>query len=376
MYREEAALEHSGIVPSHKQAMLQTASQNNCIIMVRPVNKLSTDLISEGYATKDLHVKGKSSDWGPQAGFICCDQKFSKLAKKKPQDISKFNSKVKESIQGNYAKQVPLLISEGRLKSLIKTRMIHVISQKNGGYHITNHGAPHQEFLLYPNVQMPSGDYPKIYQKHHKTVITMFKQLPLLKHGYWVLVKEKDAVEEMLVLAEFDSGVPLTADYDLFCVAPHLSNFSDEKSTGFKSVATKVLTALATKERRDADADLGRISSLTRLVKDQINNKIGVKKVVHHGCEVDNPVTELDYPVTAFTPWNEVIAASNQSELEAMIRDIIRLGYAFYANRLWSQAGVINSNSRDVGYARDYNWNTNISTDNLSTLEVFVPRSA
>ncbi|MBM7074213.1 hypothetical protein JQC92_19645 [Shewanella sp. 202IG2-18] len=74
MYREEAALDHSGIVPNHKQALLQTASENNCIVMVRPVNKLSTDLIAEGYATKDLHVKGKSSDWGPQAGFICCDQ--------------------------------------------------------------------------------------------------------------------------------------------------------------------------------------------------------------------------------------------------------------------------------------------------------------
>ena len=64
-------------------------------------------------------------------------------------------------------------------------------------------------------------------------------------------------------------------------------------------------------------------------MKDQINNKIGVKKVVHHGCEVDNPVTELDYPITAFTPWDQIIAASNQNELEAMVRDIIRLGYAF-----------------------------------------------
>ena len=53
-------------------------------------------------------------------------------------------------------------------------------------------------------------------------------------------------------------GVPLTADYDLFCVAPHLSNFSAEKSTGLKSAANKVLAALATRERRNADADLGK----------------------------------------------------------------------------------------------------------------------
>ena len=206
MYREEAALEHSGIVPNHKQALLETASENNCIVMVRPVNKLSTDLIAEGYATKDLHVKGKSSDWGPQAGFICCDQKFSKLAKKKPQDVSKFNGKVKESLAGNFAKQVPLLISEDRFKSLTKAKMLHVISQKNGVFHVTNNGAPHQAFILYPNTLMPTGDYPKVYQKHLKSINVLFKQLPLLKHGYWVLVKEDASVNEMMVLAEYESG--------------------------------------------------------------------------------------------------------------------------------------------------------------------------
>ncbi|MBM7074215.1 hypothetical protein JQC92_19655 [Shewanella sp. 202IG2-18] len=63
-----------------------------------------------------------------------------------------------------------------------------------------------------------------MYRKHLKSIQVLFKQLPWLKHGYWVLVKEDASINEMMVLAEFESGVPLTADYDLFCVAPHLSS--------------------------------------------------------------------------------------------------------------------------------------------------------
>ncbi|MBM7074214.1 hypothetical protein JQC92_19650 [Shewanella sp. 202IG2-18] len=58
--------------------------------------------------------------------------------------MSNFNAKVKESLVGNYAKQVPLLISEDRFKSLIKNKMLHLISQNNGIFQVTNNGAPHQ----------------------------------------------------------------------------------------------------------------------------------------------------------------------------------------------------------------------------------------
>ncbi|WKY57504.1 CyaA/EF/ExoY family adenylyl cyclase toxin [Vibrio sp. SNU_ST1] len=374
MYKGDAAIEPSGIVPLHKDLIIQTAFQNNCIILVRPVNKLSTSLIAEGYATKDLHVKGKSSNWGPQSGFICCDQKFSKLFKKSPQEIVKFNSKVKESIRDRFAKPVPLLISNERLNSLIKDKMLHIVSKERGIIHVTNHGKPHHDFILYPNAMMPFGDYPIRYRNHQKNLMVMFKNLPQLKHGYWVMTKNGESIEELLVLAEFDSCVPLTADYDLFGVLPHLSSFSHSKPLNLKSAARVVSTALAQKERRINDADLGRISSITRRVKTQINQKIGLRKVIHHGCELDNPVTELDYPITAFTPWNEVVGAENQGELEALIRDTIKLGYAFYANRLWSQLGKVNTNSKQSGYLRDYQWDTNIPESSLSKLEVLTPR--
>ncbi|WP_339387595.1 anthrax toxin-like adenylyl cyclase domain-containing protein [Vibrio caribbeanicus] len=406
MYKDLAAIGPSGIVPKHKEVITGTARRNECIIMVRPVNKLSTSLIAEGYATKDLHVKGKSSNWGPQAGFICCDQKFSKLATKdyrgiemrnlatqkvfkrltmEPQitglqkkEIAKFNEKIKESIRDRFAKPVPLLISSDRLSVLIKEKMLHVVSKgSNGVIHVTSHGKPHYDFLLIPNAFMPFGDYPTVYQKHKNSVITMFQHLPNLKQGYWVMIKDGDSFEEMLVLAESDSGVPLTADYDLFAVLPSLNKFSGERTTGFRSVANIVAKALAQKERRIVYPNSGRISNLTRTVKREINAHIGLKKVIHHGCELDNPVTELDYPITVFTPWDEVIGVTNQYELELLIKDATRLGYIFYANRLWSQKGKVNSNPSPLGaiptYKQDYQFDTLIPEGELSRqhLEVF-----
>ena len=401
MYRDLAAIEQSGLVPRHKDVITNTALKNHCIIMVRPVNKLSTSLIAEGYATKDLHVKGKSSNWGPQAGFICCDQKFSKLATKdyrgiemrnlatqqvfkrltmdpqfiglQKKEIAKFNEKIKESIRNKFAKPVPLLISSDRLDVLIKEKLLHLVSKgSNGEIHVISRGKPHNDFLLIPNAFMPFSDYPTVYQKHKNSVMTMLQHLPNLKQGYWVMTKEGDSFEEMLVLAESDSGVPLTADYDLFAVLPSLTKFSGQRTKGFHSVTNIMSEALAQKERRIVDPDLGRISNLTRTVQLQINADIGGRKVIHHGCELDNPVTELDYPITAFTPWGEIIGASNQKELEALIRDTIRLGYIFYANRLWSQKGEFNSNPPG-GFTQDYQFNALIQEDRLSRsqLEVF-----
>lgn len=69
-----------------------------------------------------------------------------------------------------------------------------------------------------------------------------------------------------------------------------------------------------------------------------------------------------------------MVGAENQGELEALIRDTIKLGYAFYANRLWSQLGKVNTNSKQLGYLRDYQWDTNIPESSLSKLEVLTPR--
>lgn len=75
----DTAVRWSGLVPSHAEQFLQVADEDNVIVIVRPVNPDSTDLIAHGAATKGMAIKGKSSNWGPHRGLIPVEQRFSKL---------------------------------------------------------------------------------------------------------------------------------------------------------------------------------------------------------------------------------------------------------------------------------------------------------
>ncbi|RLV60610.1 hypothetical protein D5018_05780 [Parashewanella curva] len=373
------AVEASGVVSSHAAVLFDVAKRNNAIILVRPVNPDSTTLIEEGFATKDLHVKGKSSNWGPQSGFICCNQAYSKLATKPSADIGAFNKKVKESISGHYAKAVPLIISRERVFELEKHLKIKTMRQENGTLKVFSPIKPNVHFLLYPNQQMPTGDHVLVYKKYRMEAARMIKKVPKLHQGYWVFTEidfgsgQKDW-EIMQVLADQQTWLPLTADYDLFSVTPHLSNFASlAKFNGnrFKDAAAAVSKATGSKERMFVLPNFGRVTAFTLTVRNEINNGVaglGAQKVVHHGCEVDNPVTELDYPITAFTPWREVVGAENQMQLETLVKDIQKLGYVFYGNRLWSQKGAVTSTTK---VKQDYQWNDRVAEAELQSIEIF-----
>ncbi|MFD2178644.1 anthrax toxin-like adenylyl cyclase domain-containing protein [Veronia pacifica] len=360
MHRNNIAIEESGIVPEHEPFFLGTAERNNCVIMVRPVNKLSTGLIKEGYSTKGLNVKGKSSDWGPQSGFICCDQSYSKLVGSSK--VAKFNDQVKKSLKNGGVREVPLIISETRLRDLIARKKILVRINENGVFHISSHDKHHKDFILYPNKKMDLGQYPLLKKKNINILNMMISNMPKLINGYWVLFKDRDGIAKTLnVLAEKNSGIPLTADYDLFSVSPHLSVFAPHGGflkNKFKTATQRVSMALGQLERRTLDEELGKISNLTQRVKEEINALTGVK-VIHHGCEVDNPYTELDFPITVFTPTRQVFGAENQTELEKIYRDMNLLGFATYANRLWTQTGEVTSTeaASEEHILQDYGWN-------------------
>lgn len=376
MKRSMDAVLASGMVTSHVDIIASVAKEMNTAIMVRTVNPDSTKLIAEGYTTKDLHVKGKSSNWGPQAGFICCDQSLSKLASKNPAQVPAFNQKIRESVTQGYAVSVPLLISSGRLQELIDGKKIIKIADKMGVLTVVSCNRRSQSFLLYPARSMATGSFPLVYRKYSHLVTRLCSDIPALKSGYWVLYdpNSSNSWEPVLVLAEKESGIPLTADYDLFSICPHMSTThfqrQDSAKKNFKMAVNSARKALGTYERRAVDINLGRITSFSMQVKDKINHGViasGCRKVVHHGCEVDNPVTELDYPVTTVMPSGEVVGAETQPELETVVRDLHRLGFVFYANRLWSQKGKVASTSK---VKQDYQWDDRIQEQDLQELEV------
>jgi len=99
LIRGDDAICQSGMVPGHARAYARVADSENTIIIVRPVNPDATDVIANGAATKPMDVKPKSSNWGPQKGYLPSDQRYSKIWKlftgaARTEQISNYNAKV------------------------------------------------------------------------------------------------------------------------------------------------------------------------------------------------------------------------------------------------------------------------------------------
>ena len=114
-----ANFENQGIPASYLKMSQEVADEEDVIIAIRPVEKICRTLIEEGYASKGLKIKGKSANWGPQAGFIPVNQALSKLATAPQEKIDKFNRINQETIfDKHHAEQEHLHISGTRIKEL------------------------------------------------------------------------------------------------------------------------------------------------------------------------------------------------------------------------------------------------------------------
>ena len=77
----EEAICRSGMLPEHARAYARVADREDAVIIVRPVNPDGLPLLSKGAATKKMPVKPKSSNWGPQKGYLPVNQRYSKIPK-------------------------------------------------------------------------------------------------------------------------------------------------------------------------------------------------------------------------------------------------------------------------------------------------------
>lgn len=357
MHLADAAIRESGIVADHAKKFTDVVQQNNQFILFRKVEKWATGLIAENFPTKDLHVKGKSSTWGPQAGLICCDQALSKLHGSSGDVITSFNQKIKDSLGHGFAVEAPLVISEQRLLNLAALGALSIEHRApNGVRKVT---AKDKVFHLLPTA---------VAQVEQRNAVARFTGAfaamravisSVAASGLWVFqeVAVHGQIKDRRLVTVLANGaqLPLTADYDVFAICPHLSVGAVPLPAGasahlkWKATVGAVRTALGQGDRRTVDQDLGRMSLLQRQSKDALNRaaieaRYGGGNVVHHGTEADNPVTELDFPVTVFVPGASrgVYGCENQVELERLVADILRAGYAFYGNRLWqTRTGAI-----------------------------------
>lgn len=344
----EKVQHRTGIVASHLVPLQSVAKEHNCIIGIRPVEAVATGLIEEGHPTKDFHIKGKSANWGPQAGMICVDQAFSKLEGCRASDparIEKFNGQTRECIENGHAVAIPLVVSRERLHTLL------------AGDLITDMQAANAEGCIRFSAKAPSGER------------YLFEAAPAVDaaQGLYQISQQGKPLE---VLAKTAGGKALTADYDLHLVGPHLSDLGTQDNLPVQDIAHGLFRARIdgcidrttdsrpknlAPELRQAYAsasnfyrkECSEIGNATRRIAEMIPvinaALVGTgERVVHHNADSGSPASEAaaNYPATFFLPvklegFDEMCVIEDRQQMAELIQQAKNSGYHVPLNPLW-----------------------------------------
>lgn len=339
----------TGIVKAHLEKLQQLALEKNCVIAIRPVDEMATQLIELGHPTKGFHIKGKSASWGPQAGLICVDQSLSKLAgttDEAQKKISKFTAQVKDCMRDRgrgkspYAVKVPLLLSQERLKELIAKE---IISYDEGKGKITAQKPGDKDYTF--DVTQKGESYAITYEKikgNHGNDKTVY------------------------VLAPHEGSLPFTADYDLLFIAPSFEQFGETDkppitmfsynqfkqkthSLPLSNQKTELLKLYPNADHFYAkeNPEIGNASPRIKEIIGDINKKLGChegKEVVHHNADSSSPASDYstNYPATIFLPkaigeFKEINIINNDTELAKIIQTLKDNNFYVPINPLWEE---------------------------------------
>src|SRR5687768_18191804 len=113
--------DQNGMIRPDMIAAAQVADQLDEVIVFRSTGPWAKRWIERGHPTKNFHVKGKSSDWGPQAGCVPHDAKFSKKIDRSPNAADRTKANDKSEAEG-WARKVQLFLTRAELDMQLTRR--------------------------------------------------------------------------------------------------------------------------------------------------------------------------------------------------------------------------------------------------------------
>ena len=286
----------SGVVTEHISALENKCKELNVFLFIRPTELDSTRLIKQGYATKSMSVHDKSSNWGPMAGFVPCDQFFSKkyIGDPNGSPTYKDHGPAKVCHLSLTPQLVIELANDGIITELIDKR---AVSKRYFKGVTSNPKAMNIEFLL-----EDKGGGCKVYWMKGGTPI------PLYVWGY----------------VAGGAPTPVTGDYDLWMVAPHMSWW-------------KLHTQIVGVE--DEHGTSGATLLNTWLLQ-QLNIACGRAEnpVFQHGAEAQNYgfTQSLDTRIAMVTA-NGTSHMIDRSDMPAIMADLQSAGYLIYWNKQYGE---------------------------------------
>lgn len=369
----EQVKDMTGIAFEHLVPFQRYATESNCVIGVRAVDPLATGLISGGHPTKNFLIKGKSASWGPQAGLICADQRFSKLEDRDPKDIEKYNKQVRQCLDAGHARVGPLIVGRERLEEIREHFFQNAAKSGNEPALRLSEASVNGDIEI--RARAPSGEY---YLFHGKQVD---ERAYRIEHQGQPLEVLKGAPLDVRLLANGPerchqppppNELPLTADYDLLMIGPSLAQLDERDNLRLPDVShgkfmqrfnhyspsaqERMLRETAIDLRNPAqfyaaeDKLVGNASQRIKQMIPEINNALVGREgqwLVHHNADSGSPATDpaANYPATFFLPqrigrFDEICVIENNQELAELVQQAKDGGYHMPINPLWDDPGL------------------------------------
>ncbi len=292
-----------GVVDHHITAIHGACRAANAFLFLRPSTVPTMRLIAAGFATKSMDVHDKSSDWGLTSGLVPCDQAFSKALSGQPDSGKHFHAHGKAQV-------IHLNLGNGLFERL--------------------DGQGHFEHLVKLNPG-PSDDVPGKGTHRHfhcpgKNAAVAFAMEITTGKVFWYWRAAAQGREPQVLTPVWVwgyDGTPVTGDYDMWMVAPHLSRVSGK--TNIHSI----------KDAHGRSAASGFTSAFVPQLNQACNRTD--KPVFNHGAEAQNVsfTQAMDRYLAMFCPGPMAPIMVPRLVLPGILHDLLLHGYLVIRNPKW-----------------------------------------
>lgn len=333
------------MLPQHVGQVQTACKEADVFLIVRPSEAETTTLIGKGFATKNMDVHDKSSNWGLTAGMVPKDPRFSKNGNSGNVPVTNVSSL---QAQHNMAKTVPLQYKTQWLSlipSHFKVKAPHYSASASNGKIIlsctcggTVNDGNNQRWQHYrsDSAKNAGSDF-------------CFLMSPDFKVSWrWAIASKNVGIPPtgipIYVWAYQISGewLPCTGDYDVWMLAPRIGTpdadviHSKEDAYG-RSAATDFYTAFLAK----LNAACGRAGN----------------KVFHHGAEAQNfsftQELKNDESMPVICPGSHAPFMVKSEDVPQLIYQMLQWGYVATLNPKWRTGTTLMA--EDTGYAMEDN---------------------
>ncbi len=333
------------------KSLQDTANKFHAVVSLRFPSEIGQLHLSKNFPTKNFHVKAKSSDMGPMAGFIAAEAKYSKVGgslngiQKQKNSLNKalnLQAHVKSSKPVQPAKTVPLKLDSDIVGMLVKEGKMSPV------------GGTTDQFMaeFHPGSALSFKEIFTISPPDYAVLDGDGKPVMLLTNPPEIGGNSKNEITDK----------PITADYDLFSIIPNKNHSNNPVPVPVKGVAkrtqfdvdekilpkqvqqqvrlnvSKAVKAFTTDttDLSKMDVNKGNFHLYGQSIANSINSGAvseGFKggKLVWHGDEINNPFSEgfdpKDKPLFFIPGFENPVQIESQEELKKLYKHLKENGY-------------------------------------------------